>query len=323
MEKEYDEAIRLLELAISEHGATYVAEERLAEIYRDKGELDKALNLFMSVVDRLQGNSRSVILKQIGLIYVEKKDFASAKDYFVSASKINSSDYQALYFAGFCNEIEGNYDKAANYYEQALDLRYDFSFARKRLAIVYINEKLFDKAKELLDDFDEKGMDVDYYIIKSMLYSKQDNFAKAVDILAGALEMFPSSMELMFELSTLYEKLKKYDECENILKQALALEPENPIFLNFLGYLYAELNIKLKEAYKMIERAIKKDPENPAYMDSMAWVLYKMKKYNKAYEWQKKALKSGAKEDEYIQHMNAILEALGVKKSIDEVIKEN
>jgi len=87
--------------------------------------------------------------------------------------------------------------------------------------------------------------------------------------------------------------------------------------------MYAERNIKLDEAYELINRALKKDPDNPAYIDSMAWVLYKMKRYKEAYEWQKKALKFDPSEEEFIKHIKAIMKALGVKKNIDEIIQED
>lgn len=323
LEKKYEEAIKLLNTVLAEYGDVVVAEERLAEIYKETGDIDKALETFNSVVDKLEGKTKALILKQIGLLYVDKRDFKNARDAFLKVIEINPDDYQALYFVGFSNELLRDYKSAEIYYKKVLAIRDDFSFAKKRLAITYINLGKFDKSSAIIDNFTKDDIDVEYYLIKSLLYKKQNEMDKALDVLNEAKTYYPDSLELLFELASLYEEMKEYDKCEAIINKALSLEPENPIFLNFLGYLYAELNKKLEEAYELINKALLKDPDNPAYIDSMAWVLYRMKRYEEAFDWQKRALKFDPQEEEFIKHMRAIMQALGIKKSIDEILQEN
>lgn len=323
LEKNYEEAIKLLNTVLTQYGDIMVAEERLAEVYKKTGDIDKALEIFNSIVEKLEGKPKALILKQIGLLYVDKKDFKKARDAFLKAIEINPEDYQAQYFIGFTNELLNDYVNAEIYYKKVLEIRDDFSFAKKRLAITYINLGQFDKANDILNNFTKDDIDVEYYLIKSLLYKEQNEINKALDVLNNAKTYYPDSLELLFELASLYEEMKEYDKCEKIINKALSLEPENPIFLNFLGYLYAELDERLEEAYKLINKALLKDPDNPAYIDSMAWVLYRMKKYEEAFKWQKRALKFDPKEEEFIKHMRAIMQALGMKKGIDEIIQED
>jgi len=56
---------------------------------------------------------------------------------------------------------------------------------------------------------------------------------KALKILNDAYSHYPNSLEVLFELASLYEEMKQYEECEKIINKALSLEPENPIFLIF------------------------------------------------------------------------------------------
>jgi len=60
------------------------------------------------------------------------------------------------------------------------------------------------------------------------------------------------------------------------------MDAENPSYLNFLGYLYADNNMNLDEAYTLIEKALKKEPLNGAYLDSIGWVLFRKADYDKA-----------------------------------------
>ena len=97
----------------------------------------------------------------------------------------------------------------------------------------------------------------------------------------------------------------------DILKKALATEPENPVFQNFLGYIYADMGINLEESFELISKALEKDPENLAYIDSMAWVLFKMKDYQKAYKYIKKAYEKMPEDKEIAEHYKAIKEKVG------------
>ncbi|MDY6820113.1 MAG: tetratricopeptide repeat protein [Deferribacterota bacterium] len=322
IQKNYDEAIGLLKKVIDDFGDILVAKKRLAEIYSETGENKKALELFTSIIDKLDDENKAKILKEIGFLYLNNNKYDKAYEYFKKVLEIQPSDYQTLYFIAFISELNKNYKRAEEYYLKALEIRKDFAFAKKRLAVTYINEGKFEEAEDMLESIDNASIDVDYYLIKSLLYKKMDKIDNALDILLKAKKEYPASLEVLFELASIYEMQKEYDKCENILKEALALEPENPIFLNFLGYLYAELGKNLDEAYKLINKALEKDPDNPAYIDSLAWVLYKQKRYKEAYKLQKKALRSNPSEEEFVKHMNSILKAMGSDETIDEIINE-
>ncbi len=63
-------------------------------------------------------------------------------------------------------------------------------------------------------------------------------------------------------------------ETEKQLKAALRLDPRRDDVCNFLGYLYAERGERLDEAERLIRRALKRQPDNPAYLDSLGWVYF-------------------------------------------------
>ena len=58
----------------------------------------------------------------------------------------------------------------------------------------------------------------------------------------------------------------------------------------------------------MSEKCIKKEPENATYLDTYAWILYKMKNYNKAREYIERAVKNNKdNSSEIIEHYGDIL----------------
>ena len=286
------------------------------------GKTDKALDLFNSLLPRLHGKEKSFVLKQIALIHLEQKSYEEANRFFIDSLEEDRNDYQSLYFAGYTSEIIGDPKSAKNYYNEILLLTRDFLQVFKRLAIVYFEEKEYEKSMSTIESIPPDKRDIDYYRIKSAVYIDQELYDKGIDVLTAGQGVYPNSEDLLFDQAIIYEKLKNYDECINILRGILKISPENSSVLNFLGYLYADLNINLDEAYILIDKALKSEPDNEAYIDSMAWVLYRLKRYEEAYSYQKKALKLFPDEVEFVEHMKAILKAMNSKKTIDEIINE-
>ena len=51
---------------------------------------------------------------------------------------------------------------------------------------------------------------------------------------------------------------------------------------NYLGYLYADKNLNIDDAYILIKKALEIEPDNGAYLDSLGWVFYRKGDYNLA-----------------------------------------
>ena len=80
----------------------------------------------------------------------------------------------------------------------------------------------------------------------------------------------------------LFERQKKYDASEEAFRKVLALNPDHAGALNYLGYMLADRNVRLDEAYQMIQKAVDLEPENGAYLDSLGWVYYRQGKLTEA-----------------------------------------
>ena len=87
---------------------------------------------------------------------------------------------------------------------------------------------------------------------------------------------------IYFYLALILDKEDKKEETISHLKEAIRLDSNSHLALNYLGYLYAEEGINLKEAEKLVKRAVRLEPNNGAYIDSLGWVYFKMGKIKKA-----------------------------------------
>jgi len=78
------------------------------------------------------------------------------------------------------------------------------------------------------------------------------------------------------------ERSKQWPKAEADLKKALALYPDQPHVLNYLGYSWIDQGINLDEGMRMIRRAVEQRPDDGYIVDSLGWAHYRIKEYDEA-----------------------------------------
>jgi tetratricopeptide (TPR) repeat protein len=79
-----------------------------------------------------------------------------------------------------------------------------------------------------------------------------------------------------------YERSKQWPKSEADLKQALTMQPEQPLVLNYLGYSWIDQGVNLDEGMKMIRRAVEQRPDDGYIVDSLGWAYYRIGNYEEA-----------------------------------------
>jgi len=77
-------------------------------------------------------------------------------------------------------------------------------------------------------------------------------------------------------------RIDDWPGAEADFRAALALRPDNPQVLNYLGYSLVERGEKLDEALEMIETAAAARPDSGAIVDSLGWVFFQLGRYEEA-----------------------------------------
>jgi Flp pilus assembly protein TadD len=54
---------------------------------------------------------------------------------------------------------------------------------------------------------------------------------------------------------------------------------ESAPVLNYLGYMNADRNVRVEEAYSLIQKAVAIEPQSAAYQDSLGWALYRLNRW--------------------------------------------
>jgi tetratricopeptide (TPR) repeat protein len=105
---------------------------------------------------------------------------------------------------------------------------------------------------------------------------------RALDALESARKHMPANEQLLFSLGAAYEEHRRYDRAERAFRELIAANATHAPALNYLGYMLADRGEKLPEAVDLIQRALAVDEDNPAYLDSLGWAYYRLGEFERA-----------------------------------------
>jgi len=151
-------------------------------------------------------------------------------------------------------------------------------------------------------------------VLAQSFWLREHRDAQAAYVLVrAAVDKQPNNTELLTELSLVCEKLKRFDEMEALLRQLMALSPEEAHAYNALGYSLADRNIRLDEALKLIEKAVELAPQDAYIQDSLGWVKFRLGQQTEALTLLRAAYK--AKPDaEIAAHLGEVLWVMGQQR---------
>jgi tetratricopeptide (TPR) repeat protein len=108
---------------------------------------------------------------------------------------------------------------------------------------------------------------------------------EALAILNGpVLNTAEQGGEVRFLRGAAYEADGKVPEAEAELWAALKDQPDQPAFLNYLGYLWVDSGTRVAEGAALIARAHAAEPEDGNIQDSLGWSQYRQGQYDAAVE---------------------------------------
>ncbi len=87
-----------------------------------------------------------------------------------------------------------------------------------------------------------------------------------------------------------YEQVGNWKKAEKDFLDSLAVNPNQAYVINYLAYSWIEKGIKIEKSLKMLEEANRLRSNDGYITDSLGWALFKLKKYERAEEYLKKAV---------------------------------
>ena len=120
---------------------------------------------------------------------------------------------------------------------------------------------------------------------------------------------------VLFLRGDLYQRQKNFDAAEIEFKKVLSMtpptDPQAAATLNYLGYMNADRGVKLEESLNLIKQALTFEPNNPAYLDSLGWAYFKLGKYDLAEDNLNKAASHMGSDPTVQEHLGDLYQKTG------------
>jgi len=266
--------------------------ERLAAVYREENKTDLAIATYQKIVDMGGEAAQGAIESQIEA-YGEAKMFDRATEAAKKASDAKPKDLDLkLLLAGSLLE-QGKSDDALNMTKGLLD----------ETGLVLSKGPL-----------DKSEKDRIVWLKLGQFYTETHRWKDAEDALAKATPLSTKPDDkayLLFLKGALAERQKHLEPAEQFFNQALELDPNSAMTLNYLGYMLADKGIRLPEALKFIRKAVDLDPMNGAYLDSLGWAYFKLGQYEEAEENLRQAVQRDQTDPAVHDHLGELYEKTG------------
>ena len=116
------------------------------------------------------------------------------------------------------------------------------------------------------------------YIALGDQLRSREQYARAVEAYDAAFTRIPEPTKrhwrIYFARGSCLERLDRWREAQSDLELALALSPDEPSVLNYLGYSWLDRGLELDKARTLIERAAQLQPNDGYIIDSLGWAYF-------------------------------------------------
>lgn len=306
--------------------------EYLARLLEAKGEHDQAINVLTAFGNRIGQNAAIETLRTqliageaITLERPSIKEGAALAIYAPAAALAaqSESDLPGVYFA-LALELNPDLHVARTLWGDALDnadRREDaiailasvpesspfYATSRGQIAWAYrrdgANDQALATAREALGATPDRNLKIQLGDLFRSLGQLEDADRIFSELIEADLYEGREDWRLFYARGAAREKLDRWDEAEADLVNALALAPDQPALLNYLGYSWIDRGENLEEGFAMIKRAVELRPDAGFIIDSLGWAYYRLGDYEEAVMHLERAVELSPSEPTLNEHL--------------------
>jgi tetratricopeptide (TPR) repeat protein len=225
---------------------------------------------------RADASARAEADLRLGKLAYQMGDMAEAGRRFGSLVSSPEAAGEAFFYLSSIAEREGRTDLALEGYSKLVEAGAGL-LVRGRAARLMMKKDDRAGAFRILDEYAVKehseALDVEF--AKAALLEDSGKANEAIALLQLALERYPDHPGVRYQIALIQDKTGMKRDAEKSFEALLKDRPEDASLLNALGYSLADRNEKLPRAEAMIRKALDASPDNPAFLDSLGWVRYR------------------------------------------------
>lgn len=279
---EGNKAIAALKTAATQDSASDSVRFSYAKLLGQNNKIAQGRTVFEQL--HSENTENEEVIFALGLLAMEEENGELAKSYFSKLIALGDRGKQASYFMGLAEELSKNIDTALIWFASVPADSQQFEAAQTRYINLLADKGNLEKARlhlKLLRK-EQPNRAIQYYLFEAQFLMQRDQKQAAFDMYTDALKEKPGNFDLLHGRAMVAEPLNRLGILEQDLNEILAKDPDNHRALNALGYTLTDRTNRHQEALELIKRAVALSPNDPFYLDSLGWVYYRLGELGKA-----------------------------------------
>ena len=270
--KSYKEAISHLQKLLLDNGESSNLKANIGILHHASGDSVKGKNILRDLFDKKQLNAQYSL--SLFEIYFDIKDN-------ISAAKISDE-----IITSFPEDWRGYYSRS----------------------LVFMDEDEYKSAINILDPISETFSNIfSIQYILGLCYSRIKMSDEAINFYNRALIIRPNSINVLHSIAILYDDIGEWVKSDKIYDQLIKNNPNDAQAYNNYAYSLVERNKDLQRALSYAKKAVKLEPENPSYLDTIGWAYYKMNDIKKARAFIEQSIEIEGDNSVVLEHLGDIL----------------
>jgi predicted Zn-dependent protease len=218
----------------------------------------------------------AAVLVQLGIAQQQLANWEGSIAAFTAAKTLTPNDPEVDAYLVQAHLTARRFDRAEALAREALARDPDQPrMVRLRAQALLKGGKTAEANKLLEDGIAKEPDDRELVVGLADLYAEQKRHDDALRLLERARKTFGDDEALTMRAANVYDAAGRLADAEKELRRLMAEDPLNANAMNSLSYMLAEHGTRLPEAIDLAQRALKVEPDNPAYLDTLGWALFK------------------------------------------------
>lgn len=334
-----EKAATLYERALSQDPTNAAVYLTLGNIYFTQQQEEKAIALFENAFEHIDDPAPiTAYLYRRARQLTLKQDYNHAIRCFELVAKWMEDDRAEIgYVVSELYIAQERIREALQTLSDAIKLPKAPAAAFMRLGGLLLEQKKLAEAIRVMQSGSEKFPDMSSFpYTLGDIYMREGEFEKALQAYEDAVRIFTNKQDvavskesqavqenMLFAIASSQERLKRYEDATETLQKILKQDPNNHIAMNFLAYMWAELDQNIEEAYDLSKQSLELDPENGAYLDTLGWIYFRKGKLKTSLDYLEQAQKVLGPDFETLLHFGDVYAAKGKSEKAISYWKES
>lgn len=245
-----------------------------ARLLANAGRREEALQV-LDDLERSEGTNPD-LRRLRALIRFDAGERTAAWEEFAALLKEGEFVDELLYYLAEASLQQGRVEQAMEFFARVPEGPYLVAAQAALARIVELREgadKALGRLQEAAGRYPQYGFELRRFGVAVL--ERAGRTREAIEQLDEAIGYRPFDRELLLARATLHEQAGDIDAALADMAAAVAIDPDDAVALNALGYTLANHTGRLDEAYRLIRRALEREPRSAAIVDSYGWVLYR------------------------------------------------